>query len=168
MYKISIGENSYEVVPNSQNAATGTLNGADYTLDISGDHRAYSIEHNDKSYRVFVIDADYESKSFTIRVNNQEYTLEAKDRFDLLLEKLGLENLAASAVSDLKAPMPGLVLSVETEAGQDVKKGQPLLVLEAMKMENVLKAESDATVKSINVEKSQAVEKGQVLIEFEA
>jgi pyruvate carboxylase subunit B len=73
---------------------------------------------------------------------------------------------AASPV--LKAPMPGLVLRVEATPGQRVAAGAGLVVLEAMKMENELKASAAAVVRSVRVQAGEAVEKGQILIEFEA
>jgi biotin carboxyl carrier protein len=63
--------------------------------------------------------------------------------------------------------MPGLVLDIMIKPGQTIEKGTPLLILEAMKMENVLKSEGDGVVKSIEVIKTQAVDKGQILIEME-
>jgi acetyl/propionyl-CoA carboxylase alpha subunit len=75
--------------------------------------------------------------------------------------------LESAAVKTLKAPMPGLVLEVMVGPGTEVKKGDPLLVLEAMKMENVLKAPTDAVIKDVIVEISAAVEKNQVLVNFE-
>ena len=62
--------------------------------------------------------------------------------------------------------MPGLVVRVQVEAGQDVAAGAPVIVLEAMKMENQLKAAAPARIVAIRVETGQAVEKGQVLLEF--
>jgi biotin carboxyl carrier protein len=73
----------------------------------------------------------------------------------------------ARKVNDIKAPMPGLVLKVLVTPGQAIKKGDPVLILEAMKMENVFKATSDATVKEIKVAELTAVEKGEVLIVLE-
>ena len=68
----------------------------------------------------------------------------------------------------LKAPMPGLVGRVQVQPGEQVAAGAPLVVLEAMKMENELKAGAPGVVKSVRVVSGEAVEKGQVLVEFEA
>ncbi|HEX2249414.1 MAG TPA: biotin/lipoyl-containing protein [Gemmatimonadales bacterium] len=67
----------------------------------------------------------------------------------------------------LKAPMPGLVVRVLTKAGESISAGTGVVVLEAMKMENELKATGAAVVKAVRVEPGQAVEKGQTLVEFE-
>ena len=67
----------------------------------------------------------------------------------------------------LRAPMPGLVVRVEVEPGQTVAAGAGVIVLEAMKMENELKAAGPARVKSIRVQPGEAVEKGQPLVEFD-
>lgn len=128
----------------------------------------FHLIKNQKSYNAEVLAADYAEKAFEIRINNTDYKLKVEDRFDLLLQKLGMDDLVAGGVSEIKAPMPGLVLSIEVEVGQEVKADEPLVVLEAMKMENVLKSPTDAVVKAIAIEKGQAVEKNQILIEFES
>jgi biotin carboxyl carrier protein len=92
--------------------------------------------------------------------------VDLKDKADLLLKQLGLSNLAANSKKDIKAPMPGLILNIMVEEGKEVKKGDPLLILEAMKMENVIKSPSDGVVKSIKTQKGKSVEKNQILIEF--
>lgn len=167
MYQIKTGDQSFEIKASPSNTTEGTINGNDYTLDLIKEDNGFHVIKDHKSYEVSVVSADYETKSFEIMVNGNIYTLEASDRFDLLLKELGMENLNASAINDLKAPMPGLVLSVAVKENQEVKKGDPLLILEAMKMENILKATQDAVVKSINAEIGKAVEKNQVLIEFQ-
>jgi biotin carboxyl carrier protein len=63
--------------------------------------------------------------------------------------------------------MPGLVIDILVKSGQSVQKNEPLLILEAMKMENVIKAAGDGIVKIINAKKGQPVDKGQTLLEFE-
>jgi propionyl-CoA carboxylase alpha chain len=66
----------------------------------------------------------------------------------------------------LRCPMPGLVVSVIVREGQEVKSGEPLAVIEAMKMENVLTAERDAVVKKINAKKGDSIALDQVIMEF--
>lgn len=107
------------------------------------------------------------SKAFALRIGGQSYEIDVKDKYDLLLKQLGMDKLLSTQQQDLKAPMPGLVLEVLVEAGATVKKGEPVLVLEAMKMENVIKAPSDVTIKSILVKPQQVVEKNAILIAFD-
>jgi biotin carboxyl carrier protein len=125
----------------------------------------FSILYKNRSFNAEVLEADYQAKSFVIKVNKNQYTVSAKDRFDLLLDQLGMSN--ANKVNDLKAPMPGLIVDVKVQVGDSVKKGDIILILEAMKMENVLKSAGEGKVKAIKVVPKQNVEKNQVLIEFE-
>lgn len=119
-----------------------------------------------KSYNVTLVSFDNVAKTAQIRVNNNIYNIAAKDRFDLLLDQMGLTDLAGARVSELKAPMPGLVLTVFIEDGATVQKGDSLFILEAMKMENIIKSPVDAVVKTIKVKPGDKLEKGQVLLQF--
>jgi len=119
-----------------------------------------------KSYNVTLISFDKVAKTAQIRVNDNIYTITAKDRFDLLLDQMGLTSLTSAKVSELKAPMPGLVLKVFAEEGMVVQKGDSLFILEAMKMENIIKSPVDAVVKSIKVKPGNKLEKGQILLQF--
>lgn len=164
-YLVSYKDQEFELL-SAENE--GSINGEPYTLDLVGDaENGFHLIEKDRSYRIQIEKADYREKMFRLQINGKPYEFVAADRFDLLLKKLGMEHLGASVVNDLKAPMPGLVLDIRVTEGESVSKGQALLVLEAMKMENVLKAESDATIKAIHCEKGAAVEKNQVLIEFD-
>ncbi len=129
--------------------------------------RSFHVIFGNKSYEMEVVKADYESKSFTIKINGKLAEVNAKDRFDLLLEEMGMSDLAAQKVNDLKAPMPGLILDILVQPGDEISKGDKLLILEAMKMENILKAPADAVVKEVKIEKGQNVEKNQLLLLFE-
>jgi biotin carboxyl carrier protein len=126
----------------------------------------FHILHENKGYRAEVVRRDAESKTITVRVNGRLYPVELKDRFDMLLEKMGLNDAGSGKLNAVRAPMPGLILELRIQAGDTVKAGDPLLVLEAMKMENVLKAPGEGVVKELKVKKGDSVEKGQVLIEF--
>ncbi|MDB5115416.1 MAG: gcdC [Mucilaginibacter sp.] len=119
-----------------------------------------------RSYNAEVISFDKALKTAEIRINNNIYTLTAKDQFDVLLEKMGLSNLNGTKVSELKAPMPGLVLKVFVEEGASVQKGDNLFILEAMKMENIIKSPTDAIIKSVKIAPGDKVEKGQILLQF--
>lgn len=127
---------------------------------------SYHIISQNRSYRVEVVTFDRAAKTASIKINGNAYQIKAKDQFDALLEQLGLSNLNSSKVSDIKAPMPGLVLKVLVAEGDEIKKGDNLFVLEAMKMENIIKAPADAAIKNIKIKPGDKVEKGQLLILF--
>jgi biotin carboxyl carrier protein len=80
---------------------------------------------------------------------------------------MGLSATANNVMKELKAPMPGLIYELKVKAGDSVEKGDVLLILVAMKMENAIKAVGEGVVKQINVNLNDSVEKGQVLITFE-
>ncbi len=126
----------------------------------------WHIINNLQSYNVEMVSFNPADKTAEIKVNNNIYTVAAKDQFDLLLEKLGLSSLNATKISELKAPMPGLVLKVFVTEGAEVKKGDNLFILEAMKMENIIKSPDDVTVKTVKIKPGDKVEKGQVLLQF--
>jgi len=137
-------------------------------LDIiaEGD-RHFHILNGNKAYRAEVVDHDLTHKTFRIKVNGSIYEVKLFDQYDQLIKKLGLAKQSQQKVKDIKAPMPGLVLSVSVAAGQTVQKGDSLLILEAMKMENVIKSPGEGVVKAVAIQQGQAVEKGFVLIEME-
>jgi biotin carboxyl carrier protein len=127
---------------------------------------AYHVIDNLQSYSVEVVNFNIAEKTAEIKVNNNTYHVTAKDQFDILLDKLGLSSLNATKVSEIKAPMPGMVLKVFVNEGMEIKKGDNLFVLEAMKMENIIKAPADVTVKNVKIKPGDKVEKGQVLMMF--
>lgn len=126
-----------------------------------------SILYNGKSFTAIVENVDRAKKEMSLRVNGQVYQLNIKEPIDLLLSSMGIDMKAGQKLEPVKAPMPGMVLKILVEPGQKINKGDALLILEAMKMENVLKASHDATVKAIRANEKTAVEKGAVLIELE-
>lgn len=129
------------------------------------DHKRHII-YNNQSYNVELVELDKVEKQATIKVNGYIYQVKITTQLDLLLKQLGMDNLAASKVLQLKAPMPGLVLSVLVKEGQEVIKGESLLILEAMKMENIIKSPTDGTVQRIEVAQGDKIEKNTVLIKF--
>ncbi len=126
----------------------------------------FHVLHNGKSYRAEVISVDKQAKEVLLKLNGKPQKVKIQDGYDQLVKKMGLSANIVHKISAIKAPMPGLVLSILVEAGQEVAQGDPMLILEAMKMENVIKSPGEGTVKRIVVEKGKPVDKGEVLIEM--
>ena len=169
MYEAIINDNTHKVDLFDGSGKTGTLNGEQFDLDVveTGADSHFHLLWKNKSYRVEVVNYDQAEKAAVIKVNGGQFEVEVKDELDILLKKMGLSDLTSQAVTELKAPMPGLILDLHVNPGDEVKQGDTLLVLEAMKMENVIKSPADVTVKSIEAEKGDAVEKNQTIITFE-
>lgn len=167
MFKAFVNDSSEAVnlVPEKdQYTANGKNVMVDFAENQSGGLHLL-IDH--KSYFAELIEINHADKKVDLLLNGKATTVVLKDRFDELLHAMGIDKLASKAVANIKAPMPGLVLSVNVHVGDTVSKGDILLVLEAMKMENSIKSPGGGLVKSILVEKGTAVDKNQVLIEFE-
>jgi len=168
MYKAKVKDKEFEIEFNSDNYENGTISNIPFEIDIlKKNSNSFHVIKNKKSYNVNVLSIDNDTKKVKLKINNYTYEVEVKDELDELLNKMGIKNKKQQTNKDLKAPMPGLVTNILVNIGDEIKKGDNLLVLEAMKMENNLKAENDAIIKDIIVEKGNSVEKKQVLIIFE-
>ncbi len=164
MYKATVNGKDFEILSSDDGLA---LNGQPLNWDkVKIADGYFHILFKNKSYRAEVVKVDSVLKTVTLKINGRPYAVEVKDKFDLLLEKLGMNAAAGSKVNTIKAPMPGLIIDLKVQAGSTVKAGDPLLILEAMKMENVIKSPGEGTVKNVKVKKGDSVEKGQVLLEF--
>ena len=131
------------------------------------DETHFHILKDNQSYHAEVIHSDPINKLFVIKVNGQTHNVRLSDVFDQLVKKMGLSQRASQKFDKVIAPMPGMVLSISIQPGDQVSKGDNLLILEAMKMENVLKAAGDGVIKTVVVQQGDAVDKGQLLIELE-
>lgn len=164
--QITVNGNTAVDIHNNNNE--WQLNGQPINADIqwqANGQASILIDH--KSYTAQVEKIDKDNKELVLKINGQRYTLAIKEDIDILLDKMGINLSAMQKAAPLKAPMPGMILKILVEPGQQVNKGDALLILEAMKMENVLKASGAATIKAIKVEEKTAVEKGAILIEME-
>jgi biotin carboxyl carrier protein len=164
MLKITINnKNEFEIIPSGE---TLLVNGKEVKPDLVkiSDMRYHLILDN-KSYRINILNRKSD-KQLSVEVNGNRYDLDIKDRFDLLLHDLGMDAALGAKADFIKAPMPGLVIKILVKEGEEVSKDAPLLVLEAMKMENVLKAPAPGIVDKIKVNIKDAVEKNQELITF--
>lgn len=164
MYKVKVNDKfSFEVKAKNE----FTIDGNRFEGDVVklGNNRFHIIRNN-RSYTAELFDLNFEEKSCKVKVNGRVYDIGVIDQFDQLLHQLGMDQMAGQKVADLKAPMPGLVLQVLVNDGDSIKKGDNILVLEAMKMENILKAPADGTIKTVKVVPGYKVEKNQVMIVF--
>jgi biotin carboxyl carrier protein len=134
---------------------------------IEAGNEKFHLLKDSISYKAEVVSADFLSKKYTIKVNNNTYEVAISNALDLLIQSMGIERGRTKVVNAIKAPMPGLILEINVSVGQEVKENDPLLILEAMKMENSFLSPRDGIIKSIAVSIGNAVDKGQLLIEFE-
>jgi acetyl/propionyl-CoA carboxylase alpha subunit len=142
-----------------------TVGDAPVTLDILAlDGQHFHILKNNKSYRAEVIEKNTGAKKVVLKINGEVYSVALTDALDELLDKLGFDKVIANKPLDIKAPMPGLVKTILVTEGQELKAGDSVVILEAMKMENVLKCTADTTVKGIKIKTGQTVEKNQLLV----
>lgn len=127
----------------------------------------YHILQNNSSIKANIVNSDFNKKIYSVKVNNNTYDVVINDALDQQIAALGFEIGASKKVNEIKAPMPGLILEINVEEAQEVKEDDPLLILEAMKMENVINSPRDGVIKSIKVKQGNTVEKNALLIEFE-
>ncbi len=126
----------------------------------------YNVISEGVSYNVVIHKIDHENKEVRLSINGKQTIVSLKTQTELLLKSLGIDLKTTAKIDNLKAPMPGLIQSIAVTEGQSLKKGEPILILEAMKMENVIKAPSDVVVEKIMVSPKASVEKGAVLVSF--
>lgn len=144
------------------------INGKSVNWDItSPSTNKKNVIIDNKVYNIEVESCDIKNKEITILVNDRKYSFKIREEIDILLNNMGMLGQTQVKVDNIKAPMPGLVVKILVEVGQSVEKGDAIIVLEAMKMENIIKATGAGIIKKINVSNKEAVEKNSVLIEME-
>ena len=105
IYKATSGEREYDIEFTNRERTQGTINEKGFDWDIIKiKDRSFHIIQGNRSFNAEVIKTDYKTKSLIIRINANKYEIEVQDRFDILLEKMGMSDLAADAVQDIKAP----------------------------------------------------------------
>lgn len=139
----------------------------DYKFKINGQDYAASVEEQDNG-------------TLNVTVNGKTYQVELPEKAHHCTRPMvrpavsaaagapAVARPAAAAPGNVVAPLPGTITSVKVKKGQKVKKGDVLLVMEAMKMANDITAEADGTIKNVCVSQGQSVNQGMILIEFVA
>lgn len=159
----------------TKNAISITSGGFDFYFDEKEISSIKSISHKPESFSILsdnekivgVVSKNRSLKNnYKVEIEGEYFDVSIKSELDLLLQYLGLNSMVINKLKAIKAPMPGLVIEINVEEGQKVDENEKILVLEAMKMENVLKISHEAVIKKVLIKKGQAVEKGQILIEL--
>lgn len=133
---------------------------------LKSEGAVYTYNYRDKNYTIDLLGYDEESKEVLIKIQGKKCSVRVTDEFDALLASMGMDAKSSKKSNEIKAPMPGMVLRVMVTEGQQVNKGDGILVLEAMKMENIIKATNDCEIQKIMVGEKDKVEKNQVLIQL--
>ena len=131
------------------------------------DNQFFTLSYNGKSFNGEVLEEKTESNFLKLKLNHRVFEIRKKGELDELISAMGLDVPKVRKLKELQAPMPGRIVNIAVTIGQELNVGDDILSLEAMKMENVLKAEGIGVVKAINFSSDDVVEKGAVIIEFE-
>ncbi|MDQ2903579.1 MAG: acetyl-CoA carboxylase biotin carboxyl carrier protein subunit [Chloroflexota bacterium] len=184
-YIATIHDKTYQIEPAiGDQEGSVTLQGARYTIDwqrvaslavrgqqMGGTGGRSSLIIAGMSYDVFARRLDKpdegESQTYEILIGDQRFEVQVEDeRAKALIGTI--KSASDSGEAMIRAPMPGLVIGTPVEAGAEVARGQTVIVLEAMKMENDLAAPRAGTIKEVRVSKGQTVNQGDILVVIEA
>ncbi len=136
-------------------------------MNVVHSQNAYNVLHTHKSYRVEMETCNGIPKKGQISVNSIRLDYQIKSQYADLINSMGLSGQETIKITDISAPMPGLILDIMVQPGDEIVEGDSILIFEAMKMENIIKAEGSGIIKSIEKQIGDTVEKGQIIIQLE-
>ena len=164
MAKITIDNDTVEILRSED----GKLKIEDHVLEhdlIKINANSYHLLVNDRSYRIDIIDSDPLTGNLKLKVNGRTMEGRLSYKIEQVLRSMGMQT-GKKVQKDIKAPMPGLVLDVLVHEGDEVNEGDDLIILEAMKMENALKAPQSGTIGSVEIKVQDKVDKNQLLLSY--
>lgn len=163
-FQAIIGENEHDVELDPEK---GTFTSGDGSGKYTFEHvnGRFILRVGTKTYKIDNVAKDGSNIEFSM--NGVWHTIQVKDEQELLLDRLGFKTGAAAGEGILNAPMPGKILEIMVNEGDEVEKDQPLVILEAMKMENELKAPIAGTIANISTEVGASLEKNSPILEIE-
>lgn len=163
-YRISVDENYQFDLGVDDATSLNQLNFSE--VETGRKKEKIHILHNRQSFSAELLSEDFLQRNYTVKVNGNSYKINIETPLDQLIKEMGLSLGNTSVEDEVLAPMPGIILEVNVAEGDEVKQGDYLCVLEAMKMENALTAPRDGMIKSVKIAKGETVDKGTLLIEF--
>ncbi len=140
-----------------------SVDGKVYEIDfesVSG-QPVYSLIVDGRSHESYIYQGD---ENWQVLLRGRLYPVTVEDEREMRLRAAAGGRVAETGEFHLRAPMPGLVVAVPVTEGQDVKKGEVILILESMKMQNELKAPHDGTIGRIRVRPGETVDQKQTLL----
>ncbi|MCL4878599.1 MAG: DUF2118 domain-containing protein [Anaerolineae bacterium] len=160
-YITTVNDEKYEIEINGD---VVIVNGVERKVDFKsmGKHDIYSLIIDHQSFEAVVEQRDAEH--YEVLIIGDLYEVTVTDERALRLASATSNLAAPTGEVVVKSPMPGLIVDVPVKVGQQVKKGQTVVILESMKMENELKAPRDGTVHRIEVQRGASVEQNQALV----
>ena len=164
-YIVGVGD-AMHAVSTDAGRATTTGDTGEATLDAPNGTPVRTLRLRDRVVRVVVHSREGKGR-YTLDIDGHRYDVEALGERARAIRDLAARSAPPSGPAPVVAPMPGLVVRVNVAVGDSVVAGQSVLVMEAMKMENELRASAPAVVKAVRVTQGTAVEKGAILIELE-
>lgn len=163
-YHVRVGDEELEVVVEGDDV---TVNGRQLRAHLDAVAEPLHMLTVDDSVHQVVAKRGADRGSFELSIGSRRFTVEALDARAKAIRALSGAGGKAAGPAHLMAPMPGLIVRVNVAAGDEVHPGQGLVVMEAMKMENELRASAAGTVRRVVVNPGSAVEKGALLLEME-
>jgi biotin carboxyl carrier protein len=127
----------------------------------------FDVRMGNRNVRIERMDGPDPKGNIAVRVNGVVQTLQVLNQQQLLLESMGMTAGAETQEKHVESPMPGKILQVMVSPGAEVGEGDSLLVLEAMKMENVIRAPRAGIIEEVQARVGEAVEKAAVLVTYE-
>ena len=163
-YINKIGANEFELSPTPSGWSDGSNN---YKINTLQSKNIIVITDKEgKEHKAVIQDIDTKKKKVKVLLNQKELVIEILEPIDQKMLSLGIDTKRLQKTQNIKAPMPGLILKTLVKEGQNVKVGDALFILEAMKMENIFKAPDDVEIKNILIKEGDTVDKNQKLIVF--
>lgn len=138
------------------------------TLDVLMTSTAeYHVLKDNAPFPAEVVESDFNKRYYRVKVKSDVYEVLLQNDLDRQITQMGFSIGSSKNIAAISAPMPGLILEIRVKEGDAVSEDSPLLILEAMKMENVITSPREGVIKSISVKMGETVDKKQLLISFE-
>jgi biotin carboxyl carrier protein len=125
----------------------------------------YLLKNENKIYQIFVAPNEKQNEPFSVNLGNNDFEIKITD--PKRMRSASSANANADGAAEIKTAMPGKVVRILVEQGAEIKSGDGVLIVEAMKMQNEMKAPKDGMVKEIRVEEGATVNAGDVLAVIE-